>query len=190
MTWRAPRNIKDNTVITAYYWNSILGSDGSVLYLDRKTNQRRNCTVFSAPFRQIISPSALDITRINAFSVVPRNRQVTNRRYFNKNTGAIQLPDNTPVLMFWRMTVSQGITNYTMRTTLELERRRRDRLDIETVAAEYFFRNHADSNAIVGVYASVSWNKRDRYFLTVNHNAAQDLTVDGVVTIIVNPSFV
>lgn len=193
MTWTEPRNLRDNTVITANYWNSVIGSRGSVAYLQRKTNQRANCTVFSAPFTATIAvtdSSTIGTTRISAFSTVASNRNVTDRRFFNKNTGAIILPDNTPVLILWSIKVLNANSNYTVRSTLELQRRTSERRVTTTVASEYLFRSNVDSNILTGAYATVSWYKKDRYFLTCNHNHVADLDISGTITIIVNPSFV
>lgn len=193
MTWSEPRNLRDNTVITARYWNSVLGSKGSVVYLQRKTNQRSNCTIFSAPFTQDIPVTSSGVSttaRITSFSVVRGNSYITNRRYFNRNTGAITLPDNMPVILIWSINILNNTSNYTVRTTLERQYKNQGSLVTQTVASNYFFRNSVASDIFTTTYASVSWFKKDRYFLTCNHNSADALTISGNVTIIINPSFV
>ncbi len=193
MTWVAPRDLLDNTVITAAYWNQVLGANGSVVYLQRASNRRASCTVFSAPFTQVIPVTTAlntNTTRITSFSIVPTNTSVTNRLYFNRNTGAISLPGNAPVLMLWSIRMTNSSTNITLRSTLELQRRRQERLVVSTAAAEYLFKNDANQNILNASFATFTWWNADRYFITCNHNHSSNITINGTITIIVNPCFV
>jgi hypothetical protein len=55
MTIIYPENFNDNEIITADYWNSILGANGVLRGVENSVNRRANCNVFYAKFDNVIS---------------------------------------------------------------------------------------------------------------------------------------
>jgi hypothetical protein len=54
MTIIYPENFNDNEIITADYWNSILGANGVLRGVEDSVNRRANCNVFYAKFTNVI----------------------------------------------------------------------------------------------------------------------------------------
>lgn len=194
MTWTEPRDLKDNTIITADYWNSLLGENSSLVYLQRKTNARTDCTVISASFSKLIPNQISSATSSTVINTLRFNRlypQYPNAKYYNRFNGRIALPGGTPYMMFWRISVPTATpSNIEFRSTLNLTRRTAERVVNLDVAAYYFNRSQSVQNSAVFAHSGVSvWNG-DRYFITCNHNHGSGIVVSGTITIILNPCFV
>ena len=197
MTWTAPRNLKDNTVVTANYWNQILGTTGSMAYLTRRTNARAACTIFSANFAKTIPVTGVGSTsrtRINNFQTSLTNRDIPNRLYFNRSNGGISIPGNTPFLCIWNMSINDAnniaATGITLRTTLDLVRKQNSATSTYVVSASYLYKDDATQINLMGAFGSVSFFNADRYFLTMNHNSPFEMQINGTITLMLNPCLV
>jgi len=195
MTWTSPVNLKDNAIINASYWNDLLGEDSSLVYLQRKTNQKTACTVFTATFQKVIeyqSSGAASATIIDSFSVNKSIPSYPDSSVFIRRNGRIKFRGNTPFIAIWNMSIPTSSSSpITLRSTFNVARRRADRRQVQTLASYYFYRSSSVQNKFGGVYAGISRFNNDRYYLTCNHNdVGSDITVSGTITIILNPSFV
>ena len=54
MTLQSVENFNDNEIITADYWNSVLGQNGALAVVQKSVERRANCNVFSAKFNNVI----------------------------------------------------------------------------------------------------------------------------------------
>jgi hypothetical protein len=197
MTWTAPQKLRDNTVITANYWNQILGTNGSMAYLTSRTNARAACTIFSANFTKTIPVTGVGSTsrtRINTFQTSSTNRDIPNRLYFNRSNGGITIPGNTPFLCIWSISINDAFnaaaTGITLRTTLDLARKRDSGTSIFVVSASYLYKDDASQIHLPGAFGSVSFYNSDRYFLTFNHNSSFEMQISGTITLMLNPCLV
>lgn len=186
--WNAPVNLKDNAIVTVDYWNSILGTDGSVEYLDELTASRASCNTYTADFDVTIPPlgsAAVSATRISRF------KKTSNSNIFNVFTGGMQFPLNTPLLMIWNCTISEAaLTGYHYRSSIELDKRTASGVAKSTIANFIVEKDFADQTALFASYAMISGANFNKYYITFNHGHTVKMNVSGRINVIVNPAMV
>ena len=191
-TWTQPRDIADDAIITARYWNQILGTYGSLAYIDSLSNQRANCTVHSATFTKVIPSGSSEMVRINSFRQYPSNPSFPNKLVFSKNSGAIIIPPNRPVILLWHVDFDNSSNGYWVRSNLERTRVRNNTREVvrSVVASHYMYKNTNNISILSCSFASISDFVSDKYYISVNHGSPSSRTVNGTITMILNPCFV
>ena len=186
--WNAPENLKDNTIVTVSYWNSILGTDGSVEYLDDLTNARAMCNTYTADFNvnvAIRGSGATSATRITKFT------RTSNSNIFDIKTGAMQFPSNVPLLMLWSCSISETVaTGYHFRSSIELDKKIAKGVQKSTVANFITRKDVAAETKLSASYAMISGADYNKYYITFNHGHTSSMTVSGRMVVIVNPAMV
>lgn len=194
MTWTEPLNLKDNQIIGATYWNNLLGENSSLVYLERRTNEKVQCTVLTASFRKTIpakNTGEVFLPKINGFLTNRSFPAYPNSKYFDRKTGNISLPGSTPFIALWNMSVPTATASpITIRHQLVLQRKSAEKTLYDTLACDYFYRSSSTQNRFTGVYAGIALYNGDKYWLSCATNSASSFVVSGTITIILNPSFV
>lgn len=186
--WNEPVNLKDNTIVTVSYWNSILGTEGSVEYLDDLTNARAHCNVYTADFNvniPILGSAATSATRITKFT------KTSNSNIFNIKTGAMQFTSNTPLLMLWSCSISEtSATGYNFRSSIELDKKIAKGVQKSTVANFIVKKDLAEETKLSASFAMISGANYNKYYITFNHGHTSAMRVSGRMIVIVNPAMV
>lgn len=193
MTWTNPNLYTDNQIITANYWNTLLGDNGSLAYVENKYDARISCNVYSAIFNPSIATqtsTASNTTRITLFD------SVTDSTVFNSLTGKITLPEFTPVLFFWKITSSEStFANYAYRSTIEVD----SDIDNDVITTgfitstklfTYLYKREAENIHMIGSGGFITKYNTDAYYLTLNHSYHSTINFSGTITIITQPSMV
>jgi len=193
MTWTNPALYTDNQIITSNYWNTLLGDNGSLQYVEEEYQKRIECNIFSAQFTQTISPqnsTATSSTRITSYL------SVSDNVVFNSTTGKITLPEFTPVLFFWRIENSEStFANYIFRSTIEVD------ADIDNdVSTDGFitstklhtslYKHEASYIYLVGSGGFITQYNTDAYYITINHAYHSAISFSGTITIMTRPAMV
>lgn len=188
--WTAPLNLKDNTIISAGWWNTVTSSTGSVGYLNSVTKTRANCNIFVAEWDLSIpknSSATINPTIITFTSV-------SNGKYLGRKNGVISLPDKTPCLLIWRMWFygEAVYTGYNQRTTLQkVSKVGKSQTLVTSTVASFFNRKYDASQTIISAsYAVFSNLSTDRYYITASHGYHSAVKTKGYCHLIVNPGMV
>lgn len=187
--WTSPTNLKDNTIISATYWNAVTSDVGSVQWLRSKTTIRADCNIAVAQWSQSIPVKS----SATGTSTQIQFTNISNGTYF-KSDGGIFLPANTPCLIIWKVWFFSETTNtgYSQRTTLfkRYYTNNGKTINKQTVAS-YFNRKYDASQVVVNAsYAVVANVASDRYYITVDHGFHTAVNTRGTCHIIINPGMV
>ena len=185
--WTAPRNLKDNTIITADNWMTLLSNIGSAAYVHEVSYERSKCNVHVAEWDMTIpvkSSAAASDTTITF-------KSISSGGYFNKAQGVMMIPDNTPFLFLWRVYfVEPGYEGYNFRTTL-IKTAKVNKENVETVVAAHYLRKYDMSQTYFDAsYGAVSNFDTDKYRIRVAHGYHTALRCIGHAHLILNPGMV
>jgi hypothetical protein len=120
------------------------------------------------------------------------NKDFPNRLYFDKSNGAIIIPPNTPVVLLWTVDFDNASNGYWIRSNLDRTRPRNKSRKVDTaiVASHYLYKNSNNISVLSGSFATISDFRSDRYFISINHGSATPKTVNGTITMLLNPCLV
>jgi hypothetical protein len=187
--WTNPANLKDNTIVSASYWNQVTSNVGSMQWLRNKTIARASCNIAVAEWTQSIPVKSSSATN----STIIKFSNISNGNYFKAN-GSIILPSNTPCLIIWKVwyygeTVRTG---YSQRTRL-IKRylTNKGKTPVFQTVASFFNRKYDGSQVVVNAaYAVVSNVASDVYYIGVDHGFHTAINTRGTCHIIFNPGMV
>ena len=187
--WTNPRNLKDDTIISATYWNSITSDVGSVKWLRENTKARAACNIAVAHWTQSIPVKS---SSSNSSTQIKFTSNSNGARF--KADGGIVLPANTPCLLIWKVWFfgESAQTGYSQRTTLfkRYLSNNGKTINRQTVAS-YFNKKYDASQVVVNAsYAVVANVASDRYYITVDHGFHTAINTRGTCHIIINPGMV
>jgi hypothetical protein len=108
MTIIYPENFNDNEIITADYWNSILGANGVLHGVENSVNRRANCNVFYAKFDNVISGNTRITYKSNEDSSYRYFQPRESPQYISFGISGLSRPTKVEDLLF----ANSVTTNY------------------------------------------------------------------------------
>ena len=188
--WTSPRNLKDDTIVSATYWNQVTSDVGSMQWLRDKTVARAGCNIavaewtLSVPKKSSTAPASTFINRFSSSS---------DGSVFGTD-GRIILPANTPCLVIWKIWFyGEALrTGYSQRTTLVRKFLTNNGKTVNQPTVAAFFNRKYDASQVVvnASYAVVANVASDLYYLTVDHGFHSAINTRGTCHVIVNPGMV
>ena len=110
MTWTQPQNLDDNTIVTADYWNSILGNEGSLFTINKQILTRANCNIHTArilgnPYGSTSTSASTKTKRLGLESVTG---SIFIRDLYQNNTNAFFIPETNKSKNYYPFTNTQS----------------------------------------------------------------------------------
>lgn len=188
--WTSPTNLKDDTIISATYWNQVTSNVGSVQWLRNKTIARASCNIAVAEWTLSV-PKKSSASQVSTF--VNKYSSISDGKVFGAD-GRIILPANTPCLVIWKIWFygEAVYTGYSQRTTLVRKFFTNNGKTVNQPTVAAFFNRKYDASQVVvnAAYAVVSNVASDVYYIGVDHGFHTAINTRGTCHVIVNPGMV